>query len=334
MDVSEVVVARDSRLVRSGALDPVRTEQSLDGAGLGPQAARRRAPERSTARRAGSAGRRLPLSDLTRRAVPEAERPGGVRVHPDGAATVLEGDAEGVPALAGHGLLDPDPCRCSWPATPRARDCRGCSRAGSTIVLTDSARRRTFVAASAALQPRPHAGPRRPDLTRLARFDAFPGRGRRRADGGSLPRRAARLLARPARLLAVPPVPALRRAGRPPRHVVAGRRERRARASGTSQVEPERPRRVRSISISPARVNRYGAHGARRGLGQRRARALRRPQARAQRGRSSAARSLRTAARADRPHHRRRGPARCGRHRRARDPGPATPTSGCACPPR
>ena len=43
LDVSEVVVARDSRLVRSGALDPVRTEEALAGAGLGPSRKRRRA---------------------------------------------------------------------------------------------------------------------------------------------------------------------------------------------------------------------------------------------------------------------------------------------------
>ena len=108
--------------------------------------------------------------------MPGAATPGGVRAHPDGAATVLEGDAEGIPALAAHGLLDP-----TRPLL-LAGDAEGSQlsrllEAGSTIVLTDSARRRTFVAPRLRSNRGPTLGPDDPISPDSPRFEAFPARG-------------------------------------------------------------------------------------------------------------------------------------------------------------
>ena len=143
MGVAQVVVATDSERRRSGALDPVEAAIAL-----GREPALRR-PARSygetlryhpAAQRSGPV---LPLPQLRRYDLPD---PGAtVRVEPAAEATVLEGDADGITALAGVGGLDPN--RALLYAADLDRDeLRSVLGGGARIVLTDSARRRAIVA--------------------------------------------------------------------------------------------------------------------------------------------------------------------------------------------
>ena len=172
--VRQVLVARDGVRRRNGALDPAATELALAG-----QPALRAVEEYGAPRPyPPAAGRGVPPA--TRPEVTRLRAPGdrfGVRVAA-GPATVLEGDAEGVTELAAHGLLDP--ARPLFLAGDVDRAMLAAeARAGATLVLSDSERRRNFIASRTR-------GNRGPTLTaaealdpNASTFDAFPERGDR-----------------------------------------------------------------------------------------------------------------------------------------------------------
>ena len=170
--VQQVLVARDGVRRRNGALDPAATELAL-----AQEPDLRRVEQYGAARRyPPAAGRGVPPAsqpELTR-----LEAPGdssGVRLAA-GPATVLEGDAEGVTELAAHGLLDPGRPLFFAGDTDRGTLAAE-SAAGATLALSDSARRRNFIASRTR-------GNRGPTLTatealdpNASTFDAFPERG-------------------------------------------------------------------------------------------------------------------------------------------------------------
>ena len=172
MGVRQVVVARDGRLRRNGAVAPVAVEAALsEQSGLTP--VEDYGPRRTQPPLDGRGYPRTRLAQLTRRSAPGAGS--GVRLAA-GPSTILEGDAEGITELAAHELLD-----IGAPLF-LAGDVSGSrlahlAGAGAKIVLSDSARRRSFVA------PRTR-GNRGPTLTpsdsldrEAATFNPFPGRG-------------------------------------------------------------------------------------------------------------------------------------------------------------
>jgi arabinofuranan 3-O-arabinosyltransferase len=176
LDVGQVLVAADSRRVRSGALDPVSVESALAGqAGLAPTA-QSYGERRTYHPPPGRSGARVRAPDIARRPVTDGERPGGVRLLPATGATVLEGDAEGIPQLGALGLLDPR--RALFYAGDLDRErLRELVSAGAPLVLSDSARRRVFVAARLRSNRGATLGPGDPIAADSPTFDPFPDRG-------------------------------------------------------------------------------------------------------------------------------------------------------------
>jgi hypothetical protein len=156
MGVGQVLVATDSERRRSGAVDPVEAavalsrQQELAGPDEAYGTVRRFHP---AARRSGP---ELALPELRRYGV--SREPGLVRLRPAERATVLEGDADGVTALAGLGRLDPSRALV-YGADVERDELRGLVEQGARLVFTDSSRRRAVVAS----RTRANRGPTLPE---------------------------------------------------------------------------------------------------------------------------------------------------------------------------
>lgn len=170
--VHQLLVARDGRLRRDGAVAPVAAQAALsEQDGLAPE--RDYGPRRL---QAAIPGRGYPperLAEISRRAAPGDAL--GVRLAA-GPPAILEGDAEGVTELAADGLLNGRRPLVLAGDVDRAELGR-LTAAGAPILLTDSARRRIFIS------PRTQ-GNRGPTLTATtpidadaATFNPFPERG-------------------------------------------------------------------------------------------------------------------------------------------------------------
>ncbi len=170
--VRQVLVARDGRLKRNGAVAAVAAEAALSGQDdLKPLMDY--GPRRVEPAMPGRGYEPARLAQISRRAAPGDGL--GVRLAAD-PPTILEGDAEGVTELAVHGMLDsrrPLLLAGDVDEDELAR----LTASGAPIVLSDSARRRLFVS------PRTR-GNRGPTLTatapldrEAATFNPFPERG-------------------------------------------------------------------------------------------------------------------------------------------------------------
>ena len=176
IDVGQVLVAADGNRSRNGALDPVRVERAIAGqAGLS-------APRREYGQRRryepppGRSGAAMRLPDIRRLAVTGTQSPGGVRLQPVAGATLLEGDAEGVTQLAALGLLEPR--RALLYAGDVDDELRGeLVASGARIVLSDSARRRTYTSPRLRANRGPTLGPDDPVSGDSPLFEPFPERG-------------------------------------------------------------------------------------------------------------------------------------------------------------
>ena len=140
---------------RSGALEPARAERAL-----ADEAWRAQAQESYGARLAatparGWGGPELELPRLRRFSIDSPA--GAVRVHESDAATVLEGDAHGIAALAAHGELPDGALRYAGDLS--ADELRAELERGGTLVLTDSNRRRVVNSARLRLRYGPTLGP-------------------------------------------------------------------------------------------------------------------------------------------------------------------------------
>ena len=218
MGVGAVVQGADDDRSRSGAVP-------ASSAAAGP-AARSGRPPAPTGRRARSRARRARSSRP--RGLPQVRRwnvptGGMVRVLPRDGATVVDGSAPAIADLAAFGALRTDRA-LHYAADLDEAALRAQAARGASFVISDSNRRRVFVAA----RLRGNTGWTVPAGEKLsedaAQLDPFPRRGHRRADrrarrrrGGLGPRR---LLAR---LRPVPRAPSVRGARRRPGDRVAGR---------------------------------------------------------------------------------------------------------------
>jgi hypothetical protein len=173
MDVGQVLVPTDGLNSRNGATDPARVERALaeqPGLNRGVQSY---GPRRSFTPPPLRGGAALTLPAMSRRAPPAAPAPGGARLHRAQGATLLSGDAEGVPLLAAGGLLDPS--RPLFYATDLGdEDLRRAVRGGARLVFSDSARRRLFVSSRTRANRGPTLGPTDPIPPDYARFETFP----------------------------------------------------------------------------------------------------------------------------------------------------------------
>jgi arabinofuranan 3-O-arabinosyltransferase len=176
LDVGQVLVAADSRRVRSGALDPVSVERALAGQTGLASASRSYGERRTYFPPPGRSGAPLRAPDIARRPVTGVQPPGGVRLRPLTKATILEGDAEGIPELAALGLLDTRRTLFYAGDLDRRR-LRELVSEGAPLVLSDSARRRVFVAARLRSNRGATLGPDDPISPDSPSFDPFPGRG-------------------------------------------------------------------------------------------------------------------------------------------------------------
>jgi hypothetical protein len=173
MDVGQVLVPTDGVSPRNGATDPARVERALAGQPGLDRGVQSYGPRRRFEPPAGRGGAPMTLPSMSRRELPGAPAPGGARLHPVAGATLLSGDAEGLPSLAAAGLLDPS--RALFYATDlEDGELRRSVRDGARLVFSDSARRRVFVSSRTRANRGPTVGPADPIPPDYARFETFP----------------------------------------------------------------------------------------------------------------------------------------------------------------
>lgn len=145
MGVGRVLVGTDSSPRRSESLDPARVEAELSqqpgfaraAASFGPFSSFSPPPDR------GGATVRLPA--VRAYAAPRPAQPRITRVHAADGAVVIDGDADGIVAMAGVGVLDPD--QASFYAGDLSRAAVGRLLSDRpTLTFTDSNRRRAILA--------------------------------------------------------------------------------------------------------------------------------------------------------------------------------------------
>jgi hypothetical protein len=140
MGVGDVLIAADGDRSRSGempAADAARELASALPAGQGKVYGSQRV---GAAPAAGRLAATTPVPALRRVEVPTG---GIVRVLPRDPLTVVDGAAGGLAALAGYGALDPDKAYAYAPDT----DIKAAAARGAAFVISDTNRRRAFVAA-------------------------------------------------------------------------------------------------------------------------------------------------------------------------------------------
>ena len=136
--VGEILVPTDSRGVQSGTTAPAYIAEALSRSGGFARPRAEWGGERAFGPTAGRTGPRRTLPDI--RAYDGPQNTLGV-VRAKSTETVLDGDADGVVALAAAGELRPqDALLYAGDLTPT--DLRASLERGATLVLTDSARRR------------------------------------------------------------------------------------------------------------------------------------------------------------------------------------------------
>jgi hypothetical protein len=165
-----VVSGADDDRTRSGAAPAAEAADVLDQ--LGPPG-HRWGPVRAEPRAAGTLGRPRPLPRVRAWDRPEA-RP-LVRVEPEGAATVVDGSADGLAALAAFGAL-PARGRLAYAGDLTADDLRRAA-AGGEVVISDSNRRRVLAAARMAQNHGATLAAGDPFSPDAAVVDLFPQRG-------------------------------------------------------------------------------------------------------------------------------------------------------------
>jgi arabinofuranan 3-O-arabinosyltransferase len=172
MGVGAVVNGTDDDITRSGAVDPSIATAELRGQGLGPS--RPYGPSRTVPPATGEIEGAVRVPQVRRYDVRGAR--GMVHVDPSGPATIVDGGAGGLAALAAFGQLPARaPIRYAGDVTPGAL--RREATRGGEVVVTDSNRRRAFVPEYTQQNLGPTLGAvEQPDVN-SAVVNPFPGRG-------------------------------------------------------------------------------------------------------------------------------------------------------------
>ncbi|MGH2915460.1 MAG: alpha-(1-_3)-arabinofuranosyltransferase domain-containing protein [Solirubrobacteraceae bacterium] len=168
-----VVTGTDDDDALSGALSPAAAARTLDGqAGLGRPAASF-GPSRSFASVANTADPPVRLPQVR---IYDTRARGLVRVEPAGPATVIDGSAQGIAdAAALHQLPRSQPL--FYAGDESAATLRAQALAGADILITDSNRRRVFVASRSRANVGATTPADQPFSPDAALLDPFPARG-------------------------------------------------------------------------------------------------------------------------------------------------------------
>ncbi len=173
MGVGRVLVGTDSSPTRSQALNPALVDRALSSqpgfqhpaASFGPVVT-----VRPPANRSGSPVR---LPQVRAYAAPQPAEPRLTRVHPAGGATVLDGDADGVTALAAVGKLDAR--KALFYAGDQTRTSLGRLLADRpTLVFSDSNRRRYRLVSQMTVNTGPTLGLGQVVPREFPAYDPFP----------------------------------------------------------------------------------------------------------------------------------------------------------------
>ncbi|HEX3316751.1 MAG TPA: alpha-(1-_3)-arabinofuranosyltransferase family protein [Solirubrobacteraceae bacterium] len=171
MAVGQVLVPTDARIDQSGETDPATVSAALAVGGFAPgRPAHAYGQTRPFVPTGGRGGRGVPLPDLRR--YPVAGGPGIVRIHPQTASRVLDGDAEGIADLAAVGLLDPERALfnagdlSSGQTADRVRQ-------GAALVFSDSNRRNVVSGVRVAQDQGPTLGANDPIEQSLPSYTRF-----------------------------------------------------------------------------------------------------------------------------------------------------------------
>ena len=173
MGVGRVLVATDSSPMMSEALDPARVAAELSqqpgfktpAASFGPVARFSPPPDRG--------GPTVRLPDVRAYAAPKPASPRISRVHPAGGSTVVDGDAEGIIAMAAVGTLNPQ--RASFYAADLSRSSLNRLLPDSpTLTFTDSNRRHAILGSKLTTNTGPTLGATDPLSREFPSYDPFP----------------------------------------------------------------------------------------------------------------------------------------------------------------
>ena len=267
MGVGAVVSGTDDDLVRSGAVDPASAAATLAGQGLG-RPSRSYGPVRTLPAPRGSLAAPQPEPQVRRYDLRTGR--GLVHVEPIGPATVVDGGAEGVAALAAFGALPADR-PLLYAGDLSADELRREAAGGASVVVSDSNRRRRFLPEFTEQNLGATARGGRPAQRQLGPDRPVPGQGHRRPDRRGAPGGEVRHRARPGRPARVPRAHAVEGLRRRPEHRVGGR----PLPPGRGPLDRDRLRRpARRALRRPAADPRSLRHRA-RGRRQRRSREAR-----------------------------------------------------------
>jgi arabinofuranan 3-O-arabinosyltransferase len=141
MGVGAVAVYTDGLPAQSGSLDPAQMAEVLQGQHGFEHSAAGYGPPRTYVPMPGRGGPSRRLRELRLYRTPGTRAPGIVRVQARTGATVIDGDAQGIAALAASHEIDPSR-PLFYASDLGGRDLRGLVRGGARLVFTDSNRRR------------------------------------------------------------------------------------------------------------------------------------------------------------------------------------------------
>ena len=169
-----VVTGTDDRTRRSGAAPPAAAARALEGQPAARRPAARYGPRRRFAPPAGDLGPPRLLPQVRRADFPAAR--GIVRIEPAGPETIVDGSAEALAGLAAFGAL---PARrpLAYAGDFDRDELRRAARGGAEVVISDSNRRRVFVASRTRQTSGATLGPGDPLPEEGATLDPFAKRG-------------------------------------------------------------------------------------------------------------------------------------------------------------
>lgn len=173
MSARSVITATDDDTARSGSLTPAPAAQELVRQPGFSRPTRSYGPVRRFAAPSGTADPGLDLPQVRRYDLPAR---GLLRVEPASLATILDGDAQGVADSSAVGALaSARPLFYAGDLTSRAM--QGLAQAGANVLITDSNRRRAFVASRTRQNVGWTIAATEPFSPDAAVLDPFPGAG-------------------------------------------------------------------------------------------------------------------------------------------------------------
>ncbi len=176
MGVGRTLVGTDSSPTRNEALDPADVSAALVQQPGFQTPAATFGPTLSFAPPADRSGATVTLPQVRSYAAPDPAQPRIERVHPADSPSVVDGDADGIIAMAAVGALDPR--RASfYAADVDRRSLAGLTGRGARLVFTDSNRRRVVLASKVRINLGATLGAHDPINRIFSSYDPFPGLG-------------------------------------------------------------------------------------------------------------------------------------------------------------